>query len=311
MKLIRFFLIIGSLLISACTSKTDATEGNFKDAISSHIEAIAEKCLKDSNEYPFHSWDLALADTNETFVDLSDAIELKKHDVSSRILNSNLGMVDGAISTHDASSFSDSEIKEIDSEVGLEDLAGKPIGKKFKVKRYEYSNKKNFKFFIDEYLPREIPSGFEMNNVKYGDHYYNLRNINNYKLKVLEKVGLVKSGDLFQITSSWMISDKPNGLKFIHKLYTLTDAGRKFYRAKNGFCYGKPEFVRIEKWIGPKKLGEYQEVDVTYFVKTGNIADWAKTKEIQNFDDEIKNTLSGETEETVTLVLSNKGWDVK
>ena len=65
------------------------------------------------------------------------------------------------------------------------------------------------------------------------------------------------------------------------------------------------------KWEGPLKLGDYQEVLVTYTYQLTDIADWAKKPDVQAAFPMIKTTMegAGSKEGKLRLKLTSVGWE--
>lgn len=119
-------------------------------------------------------------------------------------------------------------------------------------------------------------------------------------------------------------SEDANG----NQLFSLTDAGMKFYREKEvnsyGFgapkkvmqgdiCYGHKTLDKVTKWDGPIKLGDYQEAKVKYTYKIRDLASWTSAPEIQTAFPYIKSLIErASTAEQAHLVkLSSEGWEPK
>lgn len=134
------------------------------------------------------------------------------------------------------------------------------------------------------------------------------------EMAALQTAGLLES----------LIFDIEGKIKIKAKSYTLTKAAQPFVPSKHevesdgerktkaDLCWGKMALDKIVKWEGPWKLGNLQEVSVTYTSKINNIADWAKKPEIQaTFFSDLKYVLENVDREAVRkLRLTSKGWEV-
>ncbi|WP_434779045.1 hypothetical protein [Neisseria sp. Ec49-e6-T10] len=146
------------------------------------------------------------------------------------------------------------------------------------------------------------------------------------RMVALEAVGLVRGEDAEVQGTNF--SGEPNGVIRKVKRYMLTDAAKNFIQEKdvdsigmNGkntvrqtkLCWGKQNIDKIVKWEGPIKLGDYQEVGITYTYKINNIADWAKKPEIQAAFPEVKNIIDNESSREIKhgIKLTSQGWEAK
>lgn len=139
------------------------------------------------------------------------------------------------------------------------------------------------------------------------------------QMAALEAAGLVKSEDAddFQAKAT-------DGRANI-KRFTLTDAAKPFLLAKSvpaigisgekqtDLCWGKKALDRVVKWEGPMKLGEYQEVVITYTYKINSLAEWAKKPEVQAAFPFVKSILdgAGRKESRHAIKLTSQGWEAK
>mgnify|MGYP000960059041 CR=1 FL=1 len=97
--------------------------------------------------------------------------------------------------------------------------------------------------------------------------------------------------------------------------FVLTDASKPFQRVTNQgqvkLCWGQKALAKIVKWEGPLKLGDYQEVVVTYLYTIEGEADWAKQPSVNAAFALLKAARDGvgNKEERLALVLTNAGWE--
>lgn len=143
------------------------------------------------------------------------------------------------------------------------------------------------------------------------------------QMAVLEAAGLVKSED-----TEVDIMGKPNGAKAKIKRYTLTDAAMPFAQErvvssknldddtderKTALCWGKKVLDKIVKWESTMKFGDYQEAGITYTYRVNNLADWAKTPNVQTAFPVLKSILDGvgSKESKHTIKQTSQGWEAK
>ena len=101
--------------------------------------------------------------------------------------------------------------------------------------------------------------------------------------------------------------------------YRFTDLGKQYVQkidhgilgSWDELCWAKTSLDKIVKWEGPLKLGDYQEVLVTYTYQLTDIADWAKKPDVQAAFPMIKTTMegAGSKEGKLRLKLTSVGWE--
>jgi hypothetical protein len=141
------------------------------------------------------------------------------------------------------------------------------------------------------------------------------------EMAVLEKIGLVRSHET-QVESTPLFSTRPVKARVLR--YELTEEGKKFYQEKGGglagnkevrgdLCYGQQALDKIIKWEEPTAVGDSKEASVFYTYKIENLAEWAKTPDIQRVFPGIASTIdgAGKTAMNQALTLTNQGWQAK
>lgn len=141
------------------------------------------------------------------------------------------------------------------------------------------------------------------------------------EMAILEKIGLVRSHET-ETESTPLFSTRPVKARVLQ--YELTEEGKKFYREKGGglagnkevrgdLCYGQQTLDKIIKWEGPTAAGDSEEASVFYTYKIANLAEWAKTPDIQRVFPGIVPTIdgAGKTVMNQALTLTNQGWQAK
>ncbi|GHT89301.1 hypothetical protein AGMMS49543_28350 [Betaproteobacteria bacterium] len=151
-------------------------------------------------------------------------------------------------------------------------------------------------------------------------------------LAALAKKGLLNVEDT-EVSSIWNNKTKVHG-----KRYSPSDTAKPFLREsdlsdheqnileflklddpdlyerlpnngkKNDLCWGKMHLDKIVKWDTP----DASKVTVFYTYKIDDFADWAKDKDIRdslNLNKKIEE--AGVEEKTITLHLTNLGWEVR
>ncbi|HEY2470159.1 MAG TPA: hypothetical protein VGI45_20330 [Terracidiphilus sp.] len=130
-------------------------------------------------------------------------------------------------------------------------------------------------------------------------------------LPALEKAGLLRSSPV--TVSQPGVNDGPG------RRFELTDLGRKLAvpAAWNPdimhFVYAKKAVHSIVNWTDP---GDGDMVKVTYTYELDDVPEWAKLPEVQSsfgLDQVFAEAYGGskKKEETILMILTNKGWEVK
>ena len=141
-------------------------------------------------------------------------------------------------------------------------------------------------------------------------------------MAALEKVGLVRSHETeTEITP--LSGTRPVKVKVLR--YELTDAGKKFYQEKEAagligekesrgdICFGQQALDTVVRTEGPIAVGDKKEMTLYYTYKIENLADWAKSPDLQNVFPGIVSTINGAGKTTLNqnLILTDHGWEVK
>lgn len=123
------------------------------------------------------------------------------------------------------------------------------------------------------------------------------------QLPVLEKMGLVEST---YVTAMHKVDDTEQPV--LVKRHVLTDAGKKFYLAKDiqtitssgekivhhgDFCAAKLSLNKLVRWEKPEMRGEYKETTVDYTYKIA-AAKWTQDSEIQKVFPMLAHIVKGE-----------------
>lgn len=138
------------------------------------------------------------------------------------------------------------------------------------------------------------------------------------KTLALEAAGLVKS----EVVEENNAGEKARLLQF-----TLTDAAKAFIKERdfvtvstNGssvtakhvdICWGRKAVDKIVKWEGPIKLGDYQEILLTYTYRIENLPDWAKNPAVQTAFPEIRTAIADAAGQELKhgIKLTSLGWE--
>jgi hypothetical protein len=142
------------------------------------------------------------------------------------------------------------------------------------------------------------------------------------EMAALEKAGLVRSHET-ETEYTPPLSTRPVKARVLR--YELTEDGKKFYREKqtlalvgtNGkqgdLCFGQQVLDKIVKWEGPTAAGDSKQASVFYTYGIENLAEWAKTPDIQRVFPGIASTIdgAGKTVMNQALTLTNQGWQAK
>ena len=142
------------------------------------------------------------------------------------------------------------------------------------------------------------------------------------QMAALEKVGLVRSHETeTEITP--LSGARPVKAKVLR--YELTDDGKKFYQEKEvpgligqkesrgDICFGQQALDTVIKTEGPITVGDKKEMTLYYTYKIENLADWAKSPDVQNTFPGIVSTINGAGKTTLNqnLILTDHGWEAK
>ncbi|MEB0012134.1 hypothetical protein QN379_17920 [Glaciimonas sp. Gout2] len=194
-------------------------------------------------------------------------------------------------------------------------------------------NEKNFSMAISQYLDKKGELCLQLNKWPIDVTEMDLRLQKTMptgtagRMEALAAIGLASGVDT-EVDQIDMFDNKPTGHKFKVKRYSLTDAGKKFYREKEvnqiglggakkfmqgDVCYGKKALDKIVKWEGPMKFGDYQEANVEYLYKIENLADWTKKPEFQIAFPYIAQIVNGAGKQELQggVKLTSLGWESK
>jgi hypothetical protein len=187
------------------------------------------------------------------------------------------------------------------------------------------ANQKNFSAAINAYLAKRgqlclgIPSTWpvDLNDAERRSGMGTAA-----EMAALENVGLVRS---HEAETEYMppLSSRPVKTKVLR--YELTDNGKTFYREKDrlglagnkqaqgDLCYGQQALDKIVNSQGPTAAGDSKEVTVFYTYRIENLAEWAKSPDIQRVFPGIVSTIdgAGKTQMNRALTLTSQGWEAK
>jgi hypothetical protein len=140
------------------------------------------------------------------------------------------------------------------------------------------------------------------------------------EMSALEKAGLVRSHEA-ETEYTPPLSNRPVRAKVLR--YELTENGKTFYREKDrpglggnkavqgDLCYGQQVLDKILKSQGPAAGGDSKQASVFYTYRIENLAEWAKTPDIQRVFPGIASTIdgAGKTVMNQALTLTSQGWE--
>ncbi len=142
------------------------------------------------------------------------------------------------------------------------------------------------------------------------------------QMAALEKAGLVRSHEAeTEITP--LSGARPVKVKVLR--YELTDDGKKFYQEKEApgligqkesrgdICFGQQALDTVVRIEGPVAVGDKKEMTLYYTYKIENLADWAKSPDVQNTFPGIVSTINGAGKTTLNqnLILTDHGWEAE
>ena len=142
------------------------------------------------------------------------------------------------------------------------------------------------------------------------------------QMAALEKAGLVRSHEAE--TEITPLSGAPPVKSKVLR-YELTDDGKKFYREKEvpgligekesrgDICFGQQALDTVVRTEGPIAVGDKKEMTLYYTYKIENLADWAKSPDVQNVFPGIVSTINGAGKTTLNqnLILTDHGWEAE
>jgi hypothetical protein len=142
------------------------------------------------------------------------------------------------------------------------------------------------------------------------------------EMAALEKAGLVRSHET-ETEYTPPLSTRPVKARVLR--YELTEDGKKFYREKQtlalvgtkgkqgDLCFGQQALDTIVKWEEQNAAGDSKEVSVFYTYKIEDLADWAKSPDVQRVFPGIVSTIdgAGKTQMNQILMLTDQGWEAK
>jgi hypothetical protein len=142
------------------------------------------------------------------------------------------------------------------------------------------------------------------------------------QMAALEKAGLVRSHEAE--TEITPLSGAPPVKSKVLR-YELTDDGKKFYREKEvpgligekesrgDICFGQQALDTVVRAEGPIAVGDKKEMTLYYTYKIENLADWAKSPDVQNVFPGIVSTINGAGKTTLNqnLILTDHGWEAE
>ena len=147
-------------------------------------------------------------------------------------------------------------------------------------------------------------------------------NVKGSEMASLEKIGLVRAQET-EIEVTPLSGARPVKVKVLR--YELTDDGKKFYQEKEApgligqkesrgdLCFGQQALDSVIKTEGPITVGDKKEMTLYYTYKIENLADWAKSPDVQNTFPGIVSTINGAGKTTLNqnLILTDHGWAAK
>jgi hypothetical protein len=159
------------------------------------------------------------------------------------------------------------------------------------------ANDKNFAKAISAYLLLEKGSGkFCMGEVKY-PHQESLP-------------GQWTDADLAHVGLLEVTGRSKVNFMTTTDVFDLTPKGREVFTPGKGFCYGKPELIRIVNFTEPSSGGPYVMSRVTYLFRLKDVPSWVSESNgqiVEAFRERIP-TPNHQFQGTQTFVLTSNGW---
>lgn len=149
------------------------------------------------------------------------------------------------------------------------------------------------------------------------------RHLEEEKWKALEAVGLLKREEI-EFERETLVGNRKYKMK-VDK-YTVASAARQqanfikrrsdageaaLSEQKIAFCWGTKKLVKVVKWVGPMKLGDYQEASVEYEFRLLNFSEWANRPEVRRAFREVRDQVGVGNRATMGVLLTSNGWEAK
>lgn len=130
------------------------------------------------------------------------------------------------------------------------------------------------------------------------------------EFEALVAVGLLRVEETMIASRGWHVGPAK---QVPAKRYTLTEAGKKTYRAEEeqrpaGFCAGHYQVDAIKRFSEPGAMGPYTMSEVAYVYSPQDVPGWAtEAKMLQTMPELVKALQVGQ-DGKATLIKTNEGW---
>jgi hypothetical protein len=145
------------------------------------------------------------------------------------------------------------------------------------------------------------------------------------RMRALQNAGLLTASEI-EVDEGASIGKTTGRMRKVVR-YTLTDSAKPYtreaerVRSSRGadkpiemldLCWGRKAIDKVVKWEGPMEFGEFKTARVIYTYRIVDMADWAKSSEMQEVFRTIESELEQAGREAVKAVkLTSEGWEVK
>jgi len=183
-------------------------------------------------------------------------------------------------------------------------------------------NKETLKSALNKYYKKDHPTIIKLDSFYCSSTHCTIDKSNEMlirKMDLLVKAGLMNRREYYEaanVSFMAMNDDKsPNTVD-----YTYTAMGNKYFKtvsigsgmSDEGFVFGQESVVEVKNYTQPSTNTEGQiGLDVSYTVRTDDIADWAKSDEMKSTFPEIGKAIESQAnpvEERSSMIKTANGW---
>lgn len=183
-------------------------------------------------------------------------------------------------------------------------------------------NKETLKSALNKYYKKDHPAIIILDSFYCSSNHCTIAKSDGMhiqKMDLLVKTGLMDRREYYEAANVNFMAindDKsPNTVD-----YTYTALGKKYFKmistgpgmSDEGFAFGQESVVEVKNYTQPSNNMEGQiGLNVSYTVRTDNIADWARSDEMKNAFPEIGKAIESQTnpvEEQSAMIKTANGW---
>jgi len=134
--------------------------------------------------------------------------------------------------------------------------------------------------------------------------------VRDYVAGTIDALDMFESVGLLEKEEKLMKKRKAYGggnLDVMVPTYNLTDGGKNVFK-NSGFCYGVKQVVEIINYTEPTKQMGQSAVQVQYTLAPKITEDWIRDDAFKAWVDKIEKSILTPEKNSMTLVLTKKGW---